>query len=165
MKKEALLIVLFFLILVFSCFAYAEVSIPNELLTFYSHNISSLTLSNDSFILYDKDRTVFYYMYYNGINTTLNITTTISCTSSKCPQSKHILFDYLLSDETLPFVKKAAGIFILTNETELGNYDYTLNVSDISNNFSEQGHFTVSVISSSLWRQFWHNLFDMIGLA
>lgn len=166
MRKEAMLfgmIVVLFAMLNLSA-VFAQLQIPDELAEFYSNDVSTLTVSNASLLLYSEDdREILYYLYYNPLNSTLNLTISIVCISSNCPENSQLMFDYMQNDETYPHVKKAAGIFVLTNGSDLGKYDYTLVVSDDNFNYSQNAQFSITVISSSFWTQFWHNLLNIFG--
>lgn len=163
-KGATLIVVLIVLLSALSMFAFAEINVPESLTDFYNQDISNMVLSNSSFVLYNSDdRGLFYHMYYNPQNDTLNVTTTISCISKKCPAENKLVFDYMQNDETQPYVKKAVGVYILTNGSSLGDYQYELLVVDKEHTYSQKANFTITIISKSLWKQFWHNLFAVFG--
>ena len=132
--------------------------IPGDVLKFYSQNISHMVLSNTSILLYNSDQTQIYYMYYNGLNETLNMTISVRCVGANCPPQRTTIIDYLQNDTTLPYVKKAAGIYFMTNQTPLGVYEYNISIADASLHHVESEEFSVHIISQSFWQQFFYNL-------
>ncbi len=168
-KQKAILSVILFVVcisanfLFFSSAVHAEFNLPPDLLSFYSRNITRFAVSNDSLLLYDtNDQETFYYMYYNDLNRTLNMTISLQCVSTLCPDPHSILIDYLANDTTEPSVKKAAGVFIRTNQTALGTYVYNLSVIDSTAQYDESSLITIQVLSQSFFKQFLHNLWQTI---
>ncbi len=161
MKTHTFLLAVF-AIVAFSSVAFADLALPEDLMNFYAKEISGLTLSNSSLLLFDKnDRYQFYYSAYNPTNHTQNSSTVVVCSGNWCPNLEEISFDYLHSDLTAPFVKKAGGVFVLTKDAPLGVYHYNLTIKDEFTGFSESQKFTIEIISTSLWKQFWYNVMHL----
>jgi len=163
-KTFFLLLLISVLFTLFICISstYAEMNLPSDLMNFYSQNISHMTVSNSTILLFDSDETQFYYMYYNPTNETLNITTTFTCVSKNCPDKKTILMDYLANDTTEPSVKKAGGIFIRTNQTDLGKYIYNLTIAASNVEYKQSSIISIEILSPSFFKQFLHNLYETL---
>ncbi len=164
MRATFFVLMLSLILITGATLSFAELALPEDLLTFYSKEISGLTLSNSSLVLFDRnDRFQFYYSAYNPTNHTQNSTTIIGCATANCPSTEQISFDYLHNDLTAPFVKKAGGIFVSTHDAPLGVFYYNVTLVDEFTGFSESQQFSIEIISTSLWKQFWHNVFHLFG--
>jgi hypothetical protein len=136
------------------------INMPPDLLKFYNSPIGELTLSESSIILYDVDSIQFFIGVVNPTEIEKQMTLSINCVSLRCPTSSEITLDYLQNDSMQPFAKKVIGLFIYTNQTPLGTYDYTVTYDDGT---IQTQNFQLEVISESLWIQFWYNLKALVG--
>lgn len=158
MNKNIFLCIL--LVVVFSTTAFAF-ELPADLMSFYNSNISNVTLSTHDVLLYDVDSTQFYIGFVNLDNISKNITLSINCVSKKCPNNGTLILDHIQTETMPSLAKKAAGIFVYTNQTNIGTYEYEVQYDDGD---IQKEYFSIQVISSNFWKQYWYNLLELFGL-
>ncbi|HLP79947.1 MAG TPA: hypothetical protein VK158_04895 [Acidobacteriota bacterium] len=160
-----LYLLLFLVILAPTVFAENQTGVDNvayqKALSFYSSNTSGLEISEKSFVMYDVDSYQLFYSLENLQNESKVVLMQLGCVSKKCPTAIYV--DTMPFDELPGRVKKAAGLFVVTNNTPLGVYEYELNVTDNLTKEMQSVRFEFEVISPHFWRQFVHNLLSLFS--
>lgn len=111
---------------------------------------------------------IFQSMYAatNNDTQTLQTKITIECADiSKCPKES-LQFDTVFNDTILPGYKKVYGIYIVANDTPLGNYSYIFTIRNAQNEkILFQKHFFIETYSLQFWPNFWFNLRQLFFLT
>jgi hypothetical protein len=128
---------------------------PPAALDLLKSSDATFRLSADNVTMFAQDKTQLYYVQSNLGSSPINISSRVECASKKCPSS--IVLDSFWSGEIGASQKKVTTMFIITNNSDLGVFEYTLFVNDSAGK-NDSANFMVTVISDNFWVQFWYEL-------